>query len=129
VLLREPVSLLGFSVGASIIWMNSALNNLPHVRGALCFYGSQIRNFSNINPRFPVSLVFPLSEKHFSVPELIDDLISKQNVQILQSPYLHGFMNYQSKNFDPLGHSQYLQIIKSVATEECLSDSLQTKAN
>lgn len=123
---REPVSLLGFSVGSSIIWKNSQAKGIQHVSGALCFYGSQIRNFRDISPRFPVSLVLPMSEEHFSVSELINELTNKPNVRIQQSPYLHGFMNHHSKNFDPIGYGQYSELLNSVSIDACLSGAVIT---
>ncbi|ADZ90919.1 dienelactone hydrolase family protein [Marinomonas mediterranea] len=109
--LTEPVILIGFSVGASAIWalsseLNNDLNSAQIVR-AECFYGSQIRNATEIIPNFNIRLIFPREEAHFSVDELIDAVKDKPNVQIERSNYLHGFMNALSKNYDERGKDIY----------------------
>jgi dienelactone hydrolase len=67
--IQEPVYLIGFSVGATAIWNVSdepAFKNL--IIGASCFYGSKIRESSNIAPHFPITLIWPKSEATFSIP-------------------------------------------------------------
>jgi hypothetical protein len=117
---KGPLSLMGFSVGASIIWMNSQAKNERNVSGALCFYGSQIRNFREIIPQFPIKLIFPISEDNFSVPDLIADLTHRNDLQVNQSQYRHGFMNHHSKNFDQGGYSQYLHALRNIPADMCL---------
>lgn len=107
----EPLRLIGFSVGASAIWNFSSQSNLKHISKAYCFYGSQIRNEKNICPIFPIQLIFPDSEKHFSVSKLITDISGKENVQILQTPFSHGFMNRHSENFNQTGYTQFIQTL------------------
>jgi hypothetical protein len=106
-----PVSLLGFSVGASVIWLNSALYTQAQVHHGVCFYGSQIRNYADIVPSFPMTLVFPKREAHFCVANLMTQLAGKRNVRLHQAPYLHGFMNQHSTHFDPEGYQGYLDKI------------------
>lgn len=98
--IKSNVCLIGFSVGASIIWKLSGDKELKNVSAATCFYGSQIRNFASVVPVFPLELVFPKYEEHFSVSDLISKLSGVKNVQISHSSYLHGFMNAHSNNFD-----------------------------
>ncbi|BCS94966.1 dienelactone hydrolase [Desulfoluna limicola] len=101
-------TLLGFSVGASAIWQLSG-NLLPiSVERAVCFYGSQIRHSTDINPPFPIDIILPEREEHFSVSALSEALSSKPKVTIHQSTYLHGFMNPHSTNFDSGGYTRYL---------------------
>lgn len=104
----SDVTLLGFSVGASATWQLSG-NPLPaSVERAVCFYGSQIRHNTDIDPRFPIDIVFPEHEAHFSVRGLSETLSRKPKVTIHHSAYLHGFMNPHSTNFDSDGYSRYL---------------------
>jgi len=106
---NDPVSLIGFSVGAAAIWMISDRKKLK-VNAAQCFYGSQIRHHTNITPSFPIELIFPLSEPHFSVTEAIIKLSGRPNVKITQVPYLHGFMNQCSTNYNAVGYELFKYI-------------------
>jgi len=109
----KQLALLGFSVGASAIWKISEQRELENVSDAICFYGSQIRDHMHITPRFPVQLIFPSSESHFLVSELIHSLEGKECVEIHRAKFLHGFMNAHSENFDQYGYDQFLKILKS----------------
>ncbi|CAM3681648.1 dienelactone hydrolase family protein [Rheinheimera salexigens] len=95
-----PVTLIGFSVGAAAVWQLSSHKQLTKVVAATCFYGSQIRYHLDIQPAFPLQLIFPAQEPHFSVSELIRQLAGRANVSIQQVKYLHGFMNRHSDNYD-----------------------------
>ncbi|MCO4320762.1 hypothetical protein [Aliidiomarina quisquiliarum] len=106
-LITEPVRIVAFSVGAASIWRLSKCTNLKYISTARCFYGSQIRHYSNITPSFPIELILPASEPHFSVAELITKLSGKANVQITQVPFLHGFMNKHSANYDAAGYELF----------------------
>lgn len=102
----DEVLLIGFSVGASAIWNVSYDESISVVKKAICYYGSQIRNNVACSPRFPIEMVFPSMERHFSVDELIHQLSGKQNVSIRQVSYLHGFMNELSLNYDAKGYAE-----------------------
>lgn len=110
-----PVKLIGFSVGASAIWRLSngcggeRCDYLQRIVQADCFYGSQIRNHTEIEPTFPVQLVFPAKESHFSVSELIKELSDKPRVTIEQTDYFHGFMNPCSNSFDDKGYEEFVR--------------------
>ncbi|WP_062260634.1 dienelactone hydrolase family protein [Endozoicomonas arenosclerae] len=117
--ISEPLTLLGFSVGASAIWSISDNALLKSITGALAFYGSQIRNAQEVTPRFPVKLIFPEAEKHFDVSELIPSLLRKRNTDGIQVEYLHGFMNYYSPNYDSKGYEEYLTKLQLIPEEEC----------
>ena len=55
-----------------------------------------------------MDLIFPVSEPGFSVGELGNILSKKKGVEIHTTPYRHGFMNSLSKNFSPVGYSEYI---------------------
>lgn len=107
----EQINLIGFSVGASVIWQISTGEGFENITGATCFYGSQIRHSKTICPTFPIKLIFPTKEEHFSVLELISDLSGRKNVDIQQVEFLHGFMNRHSQNFNQAGHDQFMKIL------------------
>lgn len=93
-------TLIGFSIGASAIWKLSDNSSLKNVSCGICYYGSQIRNYKKVSPSFKVDLIFPKKEHHFDVQELKAELSKKRNVRIIQTGYLHGFMNLYSTNYD-----------------------------
>ena len=104
----ERLNLIGFSVGASAIWKISTQTKLKSISSATCFYGSQIRHYRNLYPTFPIKLIVPATEEHFSVSELITDLSGRKNIQIQQVPFVHGFMNSHSRNYDQDGYNQFI---------------------
>ncbi len=108
-------TLIGFSIGASAIWRSSLSNVNNLIQQAFCFYGSQIRNSVQIEPCFKINLVFPKSESHFDVDELIKKLEIKPNVKITQVDYLHGFMNYHSSNYNNIGYQDHIALLQSSA--------------
>lgn len=96
-----PVCLLGFSAGASALWYLSGEGGGRPVTRTLGFYGSQIRHFPDIMPRFDMHLVFPASEPHFEVDSLMGTLAGRTGLTCTRSRGGHGFMNPYSRNFDP----------------------------
>ncbi|WP_088328356.1 dienelactone hydrolase family protein [Lacimicrobium sp. SS2-24] len=113
--LESDVNLVGFSVGASAIWNLSNSPASASVKQATCFYGSQIRNNREVVPLFPITLIFPQTEEHFSVSELIADLSHTQRTKIKQVSYLHGFMNKLSDNFNSQGYESELKTLAASA--------------
>lgn len=108
----SPLRLVGFSIGASVIWGISNNDTVRRILGATCFYGSQIRFNIGVKPKFPVKLVFPSVEQHFSVSELIEKLSGSENVTIERTQFLHGFMNIHSKNYDSTGYNYWLHELR-----------------
>ena len=114
-LCSKNVFLIGFSVGASAIWRLSELTSkqaAKHVKGAVGFYGSQIRNFSKLKPTFEIQLIFPKTEPHFNVQALQNTLSNYTQVDVIPTDYLHGFMNVHSENFNQVGYHEYINKMK-----------------
>ncbi len=105
--------LIGFSVGASAVWSVSERPFSRHIQRAFCFYGSQIRQYTGVQPLFDMELIFPEQEPHFDVDELIHALQSKDRVSCSKAKGLHGFMNELSPHFDPDGYSVFIQYLKT----------------
>ena len=110
---KSDLLLIGFSVGASAIWALSEEYPTNGSIKAICFYGSQIRNYSNVNPKIEIEIFFPEHEPQFEVKNLISHLSRKRNVRCYMVPYRHGFMNKNSNNFNSHGYYHYLQILKA----------------
>ncbi|WP_066014467.1 hypothetical protein [Endozoicomonas atrinae] len=89
------------------------------ISGAAGFYSSQIRHYTDIDPSFPICLLFPKDERHFSVTELIEVVEKKQNVAVLQSDFLHGFMNTDSPNYDHSAYLYYLKALSRLPSNRC----------
>ncbi len=114
---NTPITLIGFSVGAAAIWRLSALNPTVNpkvkVNNAICYYGSQIRNFTELEPRFNVKLIFPKSEPHFDVLALQNCLKTKPKVEIVNSEYFHGFMNLYSTNYVQSAYIEQVNLLRT----------------
>lgn len=108
-------TLIGFSIGASVIWKLSEQQTVKNVKYGICYYGSQIRNFQEVNPLFELQLIFPKSEPHFDVLQLQTALSEKQNVKISKVAYLHGFMNLYSSNYSYAAYIEQLNWLRTTA--------------
>jgi dienelactone hydrolase len=115
-LIESPITIISFSVGASVVWRLSEIKDHNLIKQAFCYYGSQIRNFTKIEPRFKINLVFPASESHFDVLELQNNLSTKNNVTTKKVKYLHGFMNYYSSNYSEYGYTEHIELLRSTAS-------------
>ena len=113
---RTAKQLIGFSVGASVIWRLSATITSDSISSATCFYGSQIRNFTDIEPKFPIRLIQPKSEPHFDVIALQAKITTKKDVNIINTTYLHGFMNPHSVNYNQKAFISYVNLLRLPAT-------------
>lgn len=107
----QEYHLLGFSIGASAVWALSQMLEFNQSAKGICFYGSQIRNFLEVNPKIEIDLYFPKSESHFNVDEVIDVLNEKANVNCFKTSFLHGFMNKKSINYNEDGCAKYFEIL------------------
>lgn len=105
---KYKLTLIGFSVGASVIWRLSAMKLVCLIKQGIGFYGSQIRNYTDINPQFSIELIFPKSEAYFDVITLQKYLNEKHRVVTTQVEYLHGFMNENSINYHHKGYLEQL---------------------
>jgi len=113
----SAVGLIGFSIGASTIWRLSEKRDISNVKKAVCFYGSQIRNYlskpvNKIVPQFEIELVFPTSEPHFNVNQLQTKLANIHNVQTRQVNGLHGFMNHYSDNYNQTAYEEQVELLR-----------------
>ena len=73
---KHATWVIGFSAGASAVWRLAASLEGEQYRNvhAVGFYGGQIRHLTELSPLVPIHLVFPKSEAHFDIDELIETL-------------------------------------------------------
>ncbi len=94
----ERVSLVGYSVGATVAWLCSALP--LHLHRMVGFYGSRIRDYREIRPQCPTLLLLA-QETSFPVAELAEALAGQANVRTEVFPARHGFADPFGKGYDP----------------------------
>ena len=107
-------TLIGFSIGATILWRLSETVSASRVKRGIGFYGGQIRKFTDIKPQFDVELVFPKSEPHFSIDDLQSTLEKISRVKTLSTNYYHGFMNVYSTNYHESAYNQQIQRLRTI---------------
>ncbi|NDI34107.1 dienelactone hydrolase family protein [Chengkuizengella sediminis] len=93
------MSLVGYSVGATIAWLCSESHLCDRV---VCYYGSRIRENLNIKPQIPTLLFLPEKEKSFLVDDLYNKLTQKQSEHNEVHTYKanHGFADPYSKYYN-----------------------------
>lgn len=103
-----PLVCVGFSAGAAALWRALANPGAGAVEAAILFYGSQIRDAVELHPRCRTLLVFPSEEPHFSVKDLMRRLQGRPGIASAAVPWLHGYVNRLSRNFDGEGYRKTL---------------------
>ena len=113
----SDITLIGFSIGASAVWKLSEQLSLNNVSRGICYYGSQIRYFKEVEPSFEIELIFPKYEEHFDVLKLQEELALKKNTKMTKTNYLHGFMNLYSINYTESAYNEQLNWLRINANE------------
>lgn len=98
---------VGFSAGASALWINSDSDVMSHLQSAVLFYGSRIRDYRQIQPLCPMRLIFAEQEAAFEPAELVRDLRQRGHVADIAKNTLHGFMNPYSRGSCVKSQAQY----------------------
>nr|WP_231619858.1 hypothetical protein [Pseudoalteromonas sp. SWYJZ98] len=107
-----PTTCIAFSAGASAAWRAQLLTGNTHLKKLIGFYPSQIRNYLALDANVPCEFIFPESESHFNVDEVIKALSTKASVKCYKTNFLHSFMNEYSTNFNAQGLVKYSSYIK-----------------
>ncbi|MDV6377465.1 dienelactone hydrolase family protein [Sporosarcina sp. GW1-11] len=92
----SKIYIVGFSVGATIAWLCSEELS---VDGVVCYYGSRIRDYTELEPVCPVLLICPTSEKSFSVVDLVATL-KEESISIRVYDAHHGFSDPYSSVYN-----------------------------
>lgn len=88
---------IGFSAGASALWISSQHEFVRSLQNMVLFYGSRIREYRDIRPACPVRLIFAEQEAAFAPAELVNDLRQRGQSAELAKGTKHGFMNAYSR--------------------------------
>lgn len=106
----KHIFLMGYSVGATVAWLccgDSVKNDgsfqyggsLIKCSGAICYYGSRIRDYMEVAPRCPVLLIFPEGEKSLDPHALQRELRKKERTEVYILTGRHGFADPYSPNY------------------------------
>ncbi len=114
--IKTPTVLVGFSVGASVLWKISDKLNMEFIKKIICFYGSQIRYNQEVSPNIPVELIVPKFEPSFNIDKFAQNMSKKIDVNVYKTNFLHGFMNALSKNFNHVGYKSYVEWIRGISS-------------
>jgi len=91
----SQIRIIGFSIGATIAWLCSN-NHLVHK--VVGFYGSRIRQYTQLVPKAETILIYGEREKSFNPLDLITRLHAFPNVLVSIVEGEHGFADpYSSK--------------------------------
>lgn len=110
----DEIYLVGFSVGATIAWICSTQN--AFLKRTICFYGSRIRDYYQLNPQCPVTLFLSSIEKSFNVHDFVAKLSERKydNVDIQLFKAKHGFANSYSRSFNKCAYHETMTQIESM---------------
>ncbi len=100
---------IGFSAGASALWLGSTAPEFSLVQRMTLFYGSRIRDYLNLKPRCATHLVFAEREAAFDAAALVAELGSRGHRAELAKNTSHGFMNPYSGGFCVKSHTRYTE--------------------
>lgn len=88
------ITVIGFSVGATVAWLESAN---PAVKSVIGVYGSRIREYLDVSPLADTQLLF-CAERAFDVNAILPPLNAKGRVTARLIEGVHGF--YSREDFD-----------------------------
>ncbi|MBC3875900.1 dienelactone hydrolase family protein [Undibacterium flavidum] len=111
-----PCLLIGFSVGATSMWLHTASENCHPDSYAQLIYGSRIRDYLSLVPRCPTSLIFAEHESSFRPETVAAKMIHTQVECTIIKDTHHGFMNPHSPHFNEAHTRGQLTQIKSFLT-------------
>jgi dienelactone hydrolase len=95
---QRPALLIGFSVGATSMWLHAGSPRCHPQSRAMLYYGSRIRDHLAVKPRCPVSLVFAEHEASFEPASLVAQLQHAGVNASMVANTSHGFMNPGSRH-------------------------------
>ena len=97
---EAPACFVAFSVGASAVWLHAASARAHPASVATLFYGSRIRDYAQLVPRFAVDAVFAQHEASFAPADLLARIAGGRVRAGIVAGSAHGFMNPLSPGYD-----------------------------
>ena len=94
-----PAFIVAFSVGASAAWLHAASGRGHPASRATLFYGSRIRDYADLTPRFDINAIFAEREASFAPAQLARRIASERVHACVEAGTAHGFMNPDSPNY------------------------------
>ncbi|MDF3001704.1 MAG: putative hydrolase [Bacillota bacterium] len=94
----RSIVLVGYSVGATIAWRCSATGLCD---GMVGYYGSRIRDYSEVEPKCTSLLIFAENEPSFDPCDLALAIGKKKNTSIVTLSGHHGFCDRFTANYNP----------------------------
>ncbi|WP_332645324.1 dienelactone hydrolase family protein [Lysinibacillus sp. 54212] len=92
----KKVTIVGFSIGATIAWLCSEEKGVHSIIG---YYGSRIRDYLYLKPTCHTTLFFAAQEKSFDVNKVAETR-QCNDVQVSIFDADHGFADAHSSNFN-----------------------------
>ncbi len=115
---NEPAILIGFSVGATALWLHATSDQCHPQNHALLYYGSRIRDNQDRIPRCQTKVIFAEHEASFQPADIIANIARPHvNCSIIAGTR-HGFMNPHSPNFREDLAQQELATIRGLREEQ-----------
>lgn len=116
---------IGFSAGASALWIVSALPEAVQLQSATLFYGSRIRDHQQLQPVCPVRLIFAEKEAAFDAAQLVAALRQRGHQAELARHTSHGFMNPYARGFCVKTQASYVQQLSVLAQSMVINNQLE----
>lgn len=112
----KPVTLVGFSVGATAAWLFAAGRHCDPESRLVLFYGSRIRHYLDLRPRCRVEAIFAEHEAAFD-PRAVAAAIASETVRTeVVAGASHGFMNALSPGYDTVLAKRCIATLQAAAT-------------
>lgn len=103
--------IIAFSAGATAVWRVLGNHNYPVVQQVWLFYPGHLHQYLHLQPSCPVQVILPATEQRFCVKTVAGQLLGKRSVQVKNVSAEHGFMNFDSANYDAQQSEQQINIL------------------
>ena len=112
----NKIFLMGYSIGATIAWLCS--ESIFKIDGMIGFYGSRIRDYMILEPKYPTLLIYPEEERSFDPRAIQQELMSKEMVKVYIMEGKHGFADPFSMNYKEKSAREADRIVTVFLTED-----------
>lgn len=107
----KTTAIIAFSSGATAVWRALGNHHYPAVQQVWLFYPGHIHQYLHLLPSCPVQVILPATEQGFCVKTVAGQLQDKLGVEVKNVPAEHGFMNFDSANYDAQQFEQQINIL------------------